>query len=249
MIKFLKSLLKQTLTLTFIFGAPLYISSQSNQTAYRNLRAVAVETALAPSYLPNPVKSNPSGDCRPENLRPNLFSPKYDRADRAKLCSLLENLRLKLWQSRSKVGELDFQLAEIWKVTPYLYFEKVGWTQNVFGGVFGHATYRQIFQPDGTTFKRGVMALRLKEKTFPYTFLHELRHVRDLYDGYNGGKVYSARQLEESAFLIESYYTEATEERAAFFKEFWRSEWRAVSRPERRRRALDEIARYMLKYY
>lgn len=243
----LKSLLKQYLALTFILLTALFVSAQTKQTVFQNSRAH--EAALAPGYLPNPVKLNPYGDCLAQNIRRTMFSAKYSSADRAKLCSLLDQLRLKLWRSRRIVGELDYQIGEIWKVAPYLFFEKVGWMQSVFSGVYGHAVYQQILQTDGSILRRGIISLRLNEKTFPHTFLHELRHVRDLYDGYNGRKVFSAQQLEENAFLLESYFTEATADRAAFFKEFWRSEWRAISRAERRRLALEDIARYMRKHY
>lgn len=208
-----------------------------------------MRTIPAATYLLNPVKLNPYGDCSSENIRQTSFSPKYNRDERAKMCRLLEKLRVTLWRSGASVNELDYQVHEIWKVTPYLYFEKVSWTQTFFGGVFGHAAYQQVFQLDGNTVKRGTIALSLNENTFPYTFLHELRHVRDLYDGYNNRKVYSTRQIEERAFLLESYYTEATDHHAAFFKEFWRDEWRAMSRSERRRLAAADIERYLRKYY
>lgn len=241
---------KQLLCLSLLLLAAVYVSAQSTQTTARKLSAItAPRTIPSPSYLFNPVKLNSFRDCSSENIRQASFSPKYNRDDRVKMCVLIEKLRIKLWQSRNSVSELDYQVSEIWKATPYLYFEKVSWTKKFFGGTFGHAEYKQIFQPDGSIFKRGIIALSLNESTFPYTFLHELRHVRDLYDGYNYRKAYSSRQLEERGFLIESYYAEATNERAAFFKEFWRDEWRRVPRNERRQLALAGIERYMRKYY
>ena len=240
---------KQLLSLPLLFLTAVYVSAQSAQTATWKQPDNSSETIPISSYLPNPVKSNPLGDCTSENIRQESFSPKYKRGDRIKMCRLLEKLRLNLWQSRSKTGELDNQVDEIWKVTPYLYFEKVSWSQKFFAGIHGHASYQQVFYPDRGTVKRGVIALSLKENTFPYVFLHELRHVRDLYDGYNDRKVYSMQEIEERAFLLQSYYAEATSDRVAFIKEFWRNEWRSMPRPERRQLALAHIENHMRKYY
>ena len=258
--------------------AVILVSPANNSQAFTRVAGPVPETGLASertitvaaapsSFLPNPLKTELSGNalrrfepenslptidnCRNELLKNVSFQGKWSAADRVKLCRLIDDLRAELWSLRGRVPELDHQVRAIWSMLPLVRFEQGSYGNLFFKGVEAESVYYQYWSPEtGGVEKQGIISLRLSEKKFPYLFLHELRHIYDRHEISAGRmKASNARKLEEIAFLLESYYTEASNKRVFLLKEFWRDDWSSLPREERRNRAMQSISRYINAHY
>lgn len=196
--------------------------------------------------FPNPLLSDANKSCRPENLNTVRFDKQMSANQRMLICETLQEISVKLNSNWSPA--LKSEMQQIWQVFIRENIKILLMEENVSSNI--RAMTEAL---TGNTNGRGFNAnLYLKpdragDKSFFSIFMHELRHVFDLYMLWKNKTNITQAELEKRAFRIVGKINQESPDNDRFSRlpTFWEDSWKNLPPNEIERKRDEKIEKFM----
>jgi hypothetical protein len=200
----------------------------------------------SPAAFPNPLVSDAGRTCLPQNLNTERFDKRISPNQQMLFCQAVQEISVKLDGNWSPV--VKNEMRQIWRV---FFFENVkirplgkdassntqamaeAFTEETKGVNFNANLY---FRPE-----------RVKDETFFPIFMHELRHIFDMYLLWKNKTNMTEAEMEKRAFRLVGKINQELNETNLFSTTptFWKINWRNLSASEIDRKRDEEIDKVM----
>lgn len=200
-----------------------------------------------PAAFPNPLVSDAGKACFPQNLNAARFDKRISPHQQILFCQTVQEISLKL-DKENWSPILKSEIRQIWRV---FFFENVkirplgkdaspntqamseAFNEEMRGGNFNANLY---FRPE-----------RVKDKSFFPIFMHELRHIFDMYLLWKNKTDMTEAEMEKRAFRLVGKINQELNETNSFFgtPTFWKTNWKNLSAGEIERKRDEEIDKVM----
>ena len=233
----------QSVFSTSVFGHAINVF---DATKTNNSDPATAENPAKNLAFPNPILLKSDQGCRLENINLQRFDKEISTSQSTAFCEVLQEIAVRLNGNWSPA--LKAEMQQIWwvflhenvKIRPMksgtsgrVLAAAEAFTDNTPGAGFNASFYLRVN--------------RVKDKSFFYVFMHELRHVYDFYDLYKNQTHITEAELEKRGFRIMGEIYQETQNKPKFYRlpTFWEDGWKNLPQTEIAQKRDKKIEKFM----
>ena len=196
--------------------------------------------------FPNPLLLDAGKGCRPENLNSTRFDTRVSTNQRMVFCETLQEVSVKLTGNWSPA--LKSEMQQIWQIFSRQNIKIRLMEENISSNVRAMAeAFTENTAGRGFNANLYLRPERAADKSFFPIFMHELRHIFDLYMLWKNKTNITEAELEKRAFRIVGKINQELPDNDRFSRlpSFWEDGWKHLSPNEIDRKREEKIERFM----
>ncbi len=209
-------------------------------------RYVKSKAMIAPTFFTNPLVYKNDGGCNFENLDSARFDGQISTNQKILFCKTLQKISLKLDGNWSPA--LKSEMQQIWQIFAR---ENVKICLFKFGVPSGYRAMAEIADEktggNGFNINLYLRPEQTGDKSFFPIFMHELRHIFDLYTIWKNKTSITQAELEKRAFRITGKINQELpdNDRYSGLPTFWKNSWKNLSPNEINQKREAKIEKFM----